>query len=85
MYALICSRTKLREMATGATHKTIYMPTLEAFHLCAPVVDEQRRIVGNLKHLLTNVETARLAALAQLRDIAALPQRLLTEAFGSVS
>ena len=49
MYALICSRSKLRDMATGATHKTIYMPTLEAFHLCAPDIDEQRRIAARLK------------------------------------
>ncbi|MGT2458799.1 restriction endonuclease subunit S [Cupriavidus basilensis] len=36
MYALIRSRTELRELATGATHKTIYMPTLESFHVCTP-------------------------------------------------
>ena len=36
MYALIGSRRELRALATGATHKTIYMPMLESFHLCLP-------------------------------------------------
>jgi len=49
MYALISSRSKLRELATGATHKTIYMPMLEAFHLCAPSVEKQRQITARLK------------------------------------
>jgi type I restriction enzyme, S subunit len=81
MYALICSRSKLREMATGATHKTIYMPTLEAFHLCAPDIDEQRRIAARLKAQLAEVETARQAAQAQLREIVALPAMVLAHAF----
>jgi type I restriction enzyme S subunit len=32
MYALVMSRDYLRQIAVGATHKTIYMPTLEAFY-----------------------------------------------------
>lgn len=43
MHALIRSHKALREPATGATHKTIYMPTLESFHVCAPGIDRQRR------------------------------------------
>ncbi len=35
-HALIRSRAEPRELATGATHKTIYMPPLELFHICAP-------------------------------------------------
>jgi type I restriction enzyme, S subunit len=79
MYALICSRAKLRELATGATHKTIYMPTLEGFHVCAPEVDQQRRIAARLKVQLAEVETARLAARRQAQDIALLRIRLLKE------
>jgi type I restriction enzyme S subunit len=37
MYALIFSRKELLKLASGATHKTIYMPTLKNFHLCEPV------------------------------------------------
>lgn len=36
MYALIRSRTELRGIATGATHKTIYMPALESFSTLCP-------------------------------------------------
>jgi type I restriction enzyme S subunit len=83
MYALICSRHRLRELATGATHRTIYMPLLEAFHLCAPDVVEQRRIAVRLKAQLAEAKTARLAAQAQLREIEALPAMLLGQAFKS--
>jgi len=85
MYALICSRSKLRELATGATHKTIYMPTLEGFHLCAPKIDEQRRIATRLKAQLAEVEIARQAAQEQAQDIALLRGRLLNEIFASVA
>lgn len=82
MYALIRSRRELRELATGATHKTIYMPTLEAFHVCAPQINEQRRIAARLKAQLAEVEDARRAALVQLAEIDRLPQQLLAHAFG---
>ena len=75
MYALICSRTKLRGLATGATHKTIYMPTLEAFHLCAPPIEKQHQIAARLKAQLAEVDKARQAAEAQLRDASLLVAR----------
>jgi type I restriction enzyme S subunit len=68
MYALIKSRAYLREIATGATHKTIYMPALQDFHICHPTRDRQIKIVGELKAQLTEAEKAREAAQAQLRD-----------------
>lgn len=85
MHALIASRRQLREMATGATHKTIYMPALEEFHLCAPLIDEQRRIAGSLKAQLAEVDVARRAAEARAEDIALLRGRLLTDIFASVA
>ncbi len=81
MYALIGSRAKLRALATGATHKTIYMPTLEAFHICMPDRAEQEAIVRRLKNQLTAVDDLRRAAQAQLKDIESLPGRLLAQAF----
>lgn len=77
MYALICSRTKLRGLATGATHKTIYMPTLEAFHLCAPPIEKQHQIAARLKAQLAEVDTARQAAEAQLRDATKLADAIV--------
>ncbi len=81
MHALIRSRKELRELATGATHKTIYMPTLQAFHVCVPEPDTQRRIVRALKQQLTEAETLRAALDKQQAELVALPQRLLTQAF----
>lgn len=81
MHALICSRKELREIATGATHKTIYMPQLGSFHLCAPDIDDQRRIVTHLKQQLADADALRAALEQQLRDLDALPQRILAQAF----
>jgi type I restriction enzyme S subunit len=84
MYALIRSRTELRAIATGATHKTIYMPALKSLHLCMPNRDEQECIVKHLKAQLAAVEDARQAARSQLAEIGRLPSRLLAQAFDLV-
>lgn len=81
MHALIRARQRLRELATGATHKTIYMPTLETFHICAPNIDAQRRIVRDLKQRLAEASGLRAALDAQQEELAMLPQRLLAQAF----
>ena len=81
MHALIRARKELRELATGATHKTIYMPTLESFHVCAPDIDAQRRIIRGLKQRLGEASALRAALDAQQRELARLPQRLLAQAF----
>lgn len=81
MYALIRARRELRDLATGATHKTIYMPTLESFHICAPDVDTQRRIVRDLKQRLAEASKLRAALAAQQAELTKLPQRLLVQAF----
>lgn len=81
MYALIRSRAELRALATGATHKTIYMPMLGSFHLCLPDRATQGAIVHALKAQLAAAEDARQAAQAQLDEIKRLPGRLLAQAF----
>jgi restriction endonuclease S subunit len=81
MHALIRSRKELRELAAGATHKTIYMPTLETFHVCAPPRAEQEHIVRRLKTQLDRANQARAAVQTQLADIRALPSQLLAQAF----
>lgn len=81
MHALIRSRKVLRELATGATHKTIYMPTLDAFHLCTPGIEEQRRVVGTLKARLAEAAALRSALDVQGAELDALPGRLLAQAF----
>jgi len=81
MHALIRSRKELREIATGATHKTIYMPQLEAFHLCAPDIAEQRRIVARLKAQLAETAGIAQAAAAQHHELELLPRAVLAQAF----
>ena len=81
MHALIRARKELRELATGATHKTIYMPTLESFHICAPDLDAQRRIVRDLKQRLAEASKLRASLAEQQAELAKLPQRLLAQAF----
>jgi len=81
MHALIRARKELRALATGATHKTIYMPTLESFHVCAPDIDAQRRIVRDLKQRLAEASSLRAALDTQQEELAILPQRLLAQAF----
>lgn len=83
MHALIRARTELRALATGATHKTIYMPTLQAFHVCLPDRRTQERIVARLKAQLGAVDQMCQAATAQLEEIVRLPSRLLAQAFAA--
>lgn len=81
MHALIRARKELRDLATGATHKTIYMPTLESFHVCAPDIDAQRRIVRGLKQQLGEASALRTALDTRQAELSRLPQRLLAQAF----
>ncbi|MFG2404604.1 restriction endonuclease subunit S [Streptomyces brevispora] len=53
----------LKRVATGSTHKTIYMPDIEQLRVPLPPVDEQRRIADFL-----DAETARIDALSVARQ-----------------
>ena len=82
MYSLICARPYLRDLSTGATHKTIYMPTLTSFHVCLPSLENQKSIAKLAKNGLKEIDVARRAAEKQLQEVLALPEILLQEAFG---
>jgi type I restriction enzyme S subunit len=79
MLALIRSRNELRALATGATHKTIYMPTLAAFHICLPNLLVQRQIVACLKAQLTEVQNAQQAARKQLSEVSRLADAVVLD------
>lgn len=81
MHALIRSRSELRSIATGATHKTIYMPALKSFHICMPERIEQERIIKRLKQQLADIEKLRGGARERINEIELLPARLLAAAF----
>jgi len=82
MYAFMASQESLRELGSGAVHKTIYMPTIQSFHICAPAIEEQRRIARTLRDRLAATETLTTGLKARLSEIERLPQRLLAAAFG---
>lgn len=81
MYTFMASQDYLRELGSGAVHKTIYMPTIQSFHICAPEIGEQRRIARTLRDRLAAAETLTAGLNARLADIERLPQRLLAAAF----
>lgn len=81
MHLLIASRRQIRELGSGAVHHTIYFPTVKAFSICAPPVDEQKRIAVQIAATLKAVETAIRAAEDQLAAINALPSAHLRQAY----
>jgi type I restriction enzyme S subunit len=82
MYAFMASQDYLQQIGSGAVHKTIYMPTIESFHIYAPTIDEQRRIARILRERLAAAETLTNKLQARLAEIERLPQKLLAAAFG---
>ncbi|MBR4876393.1 MAG: restriction endonuclease subunit S, partial [Rhodocyclaceae bacterium] len=60
---------------------TINQGVLGAFPLLSPPLAEQRRIAAALKAQLAEADTLRTALQNQQRDLEALPQRILAQAF----
>lgn len=81
MHLLRGSRDYLRSLSSGAIHKTIYVPTVKAFKVCIPGLEEQKRIAKILVDQFIAVGEVRAAAQAQLQEIHSLPDRLLRRAF----
>ncbi|QXE85563.1 restriction endonuclease subunit S [Geomonas nitrogeniifigens] len=81
MHALIAARTHVRELATGATHKTIYMPTLKAFHICMPDRSTQNKLVRKINEQLAAQKVILNGALKTLSEMDYLPTRILAKAF----
>lgn len=79
MYCLIRSRDYLRELSSGATHKTIYMPTLEAFQICLPTLTVQKGIVTRLKSALSEAHQAASAARTQREEVSTLSSAIVRE------
>ncbi|MDT3723793.1 restriction endonuclease subunit S [Streptomyces sp. DSM 41972] len=63
LHALRGMTPDLERVATGSTHKTIYMPDIEQLRVPLPPLEEQRRIADFL-----DAETARIDKLVALRD-----------------
>ncbi|MEU0753806.1 restriction endonuclease subunit S [Streptomyces albogriseolus] len=72
LYALRGMASDLKRVATGSTHKTIYMPDIEQLRVPLPPLKEQRRIADFL-----DAETSRIDRILGLR---ARQQSLVEEA-----
>lgn len=81
MHLLIRSRSQIRSLASGAIHKTVYVPTVKTFRVCAPSIAEQRRISARLRERLASIDAMESASRAEREAIYALPAALLRRAF----
>lgn len=81
MHLLIACRKPIRDLGSGATHHTIYFPTVEQFSVCVPGVDSQREIVAALSAQLGAAEGVIARCRQELAGIEALPAALLRAAF----
>ncbi|MFD4601760.1 restriction endonuclease subunit S [Streptomyces sp. NPDC058464] len=63
LHSLRATAPDLKRIATGSTHKTIYMPDIEQLRVPLPPTAEQRRIADFL-----DVETSRIDTILALRE-----------------
>lgn len=80
---LMASYDDLRSLSDGrgGNQANLNGGLLNALEIPAPDINEQRRIVTDLKHQLAEADALRAALEQQLRDLDALPQRILAQAF----
>jgi len=80
-YLLMASRDYIRSLGSGAVHRTVYMPTVEAFRVCVPPLEEQRRIIDLLCQGLAHAEQARAAAEIQAEAASSIGSAVLRSVF----
>ena len=64
MHAFLQSRSRLRSLSTGSTHKTIYFPTVEQFRVLVPPLDMQERFATRIQ-AVESLKANHRAALAE--------------------
>jgi type I restriction enzyme, S subunit len=80
--ALIASRAYLVSLASGAIHKTIYVPTVKTLSICLPSdVKPQAHIVKELAERSEALSAVRLVSTEQVKQIRALEVGLRRAAF----
>lgn len=84
MHALRASHEYLLANASGAIHKTIYMPAVKEFHLCHPDRKTQDKLTAHLDAQLADAAAILTAARAELVAIQALPAAVLRRVFSSI-
>lgn len=83
MCAFMASQDYLKELGSGAVHKTIYMQTIESFQVWAPAIEEQRRMASTVLGRLAAAESLQVSLASRLAEIEKFPQRILASAFGA--
>jgi type I restriction enzyme S subunit len=81
LHALRASRQHFLANASGAIHKTLYMPAVKDFHLCHPTRKAQESLAAVLSTRLADAATLLTAARAELAAIQALPAAALRRVF----
>jgi len=83
-YLLFCLRAMRRDLlerlATGSTHKTIYMPDIQALKIPVPPMGEQRQIAARLKDQIDRSFAVDDALTTQVHLVAERRQTLITAA-----
>lgn len=83
-FLLLCLRAMRSELlgrlAMGSTHKTIYMPDIEAIRVPLPPIDEQDRTVGETWERLRPIDAAVAAIERQIGLLREHRQALITAA-----
>jgi type I restriction enzyme S subunit len=85
MHLLIRSREEIRALSRGAIHKTVYFPTVKAFRVCVPTIDEQRRIAAELRERLAAIDAMEVSIRGEQEALEALPAALLRRAFENLA
>ena len=78
---LRASRGYIRDLSSGAVHKTVYVPTVKAFRVCVPNPENQRRIRKNSSGLLETAAKMRIAAETRSRAAKLLASAYLRSVF----
>lgn len=81
MHLFLYSREYFISLASGAIHKTVYMPTVERLSVLVPAINEQKRIAAVLDDQMASTEKLRNNLKKQLHEINSLPVALLRRAF----
>ena len=81
MYLLRASRSHIRQLSSGAIHKTVYVPTVKAFAVCVPDIDEQKRVAAKVRSRLAVVAEIRTRLESQAAEAGRLSAALLRRAF----
>jgi len=84
-YWLLAIRETLVDKSFGGAQPNISQTVIRDIDVPWINTDEQKRVAGNIRAQLAEVEKARQAAVWQLQDVALLPTRILNEVFNDIT